>query len=358
MQLMRSDTVDWPKLAGRLFNIRAELDLSFLGMKFIETLFKGIPDATIDVRAVQLDLSMALWFSRKKPLGINDLPRDTLHVNVDAACLNTCLEDIDTATCFACIAMMETGSYNLRPEELQDVFAIGVADSLYIASALVQDPSRKTACPIKRFTGNIGRSGMAFMVSPKAPEIKPYDTIDQWYKYEHKEFDGTMEDCFEGTSLHLSFSEAFQPINIGFSGGQDVEAYFLETLVSVYERETWIAELDILRALKCLPADLEQRLLARNLKPCKCEPVSARGPKIISIDNFAEIIVSPRKAGIIRASGNWQARLAAVAICRAKGYKVILKPENMCWGCFSPANIDGSTVEYNISASRAVVMII
>lgn len=75
MQFMRSDTVDWPKLAGRLFNIRAELDLSFLGMKFIETLFKGIPDATIDVRAVQLDLSMALWFSRKKPLGINDLPR-------------------------------------------------------------------------------------------------------------------------------------------------------------------------------------------------------------------------------------------------------------------------------------------
>ncbi|KAI1088930.1 hypothetical protein F5B19DRAFT_485614 [Rostrohypoxylon terebratum] len=327
---------------------------------FIELLFRSMPDATVDVRAVQLDLSTALWCKPKIPSFNLDLPRmfGIQPFGADAASSNSGIENIDTATCFACIAMMETGSYNLSPDELQGVFAIGVADSLYIASTLVQDPSSKPISPIKRFTGNIGKSGMAFMVPPEAPEIKSYNTIDQWYQYEHKEFDGTMEDCFEGTSLHLSFSEASQAINVGFSGGQDVEAYFLETLVSVHERGTWIAELDILKAFKSCPDILRRRLKGDLVTACACDTASARGPRIISIDNFAEMLMPPMKAGIVRARGNWQARLAAVSICLAKGYIVVLKPEEMCWSCFSKANFRGHTVESSIQSSEVVMMII
>ncbi|KAI2462747.1 hypothetical protein F4781DRAFT_426920 [Annulohypoxylon bovei var. microspora] len=331
--------------------------MALLGMSFIESLYGSTGGATVDVRVVQFNLSNALWLhsaikqhssiSRSILLGTK-IPR----LNIDK---------IDTAICFACIAMMETGSYNLDPQELQNVFAIGAADSLYIASTLIQDPTSKTAPPVKRFIGNVGRAGMAFMVPPKDPEIKSYDTIDEWYQYEHKIFDGTMEDCFGGTSLHLSFSEACQAVNIGFSGGRDIEAYFLETLVSVHDRDTWIAELDILGALKSPPDCLVRSYLGSS--PCSCDPASARGTRITSIDNFAEMIIPPTKAGIIRANRNWQARLAAQSICLAKGYKVILKPEETCWGCFSknPYTKDGYinvTIASFVEKSEKVVVII
>ncbi|KAI1408068.1 hypothetical protein F5Y13DRAFT_205057 [Hypoxylon sp. FL1857] len=355
-QLFRPDTVDFSKYAKALaVRLTAKHHTILLCMTFIESLYRDSPGATVDVRAVQFDFHKALWLSSAvrqllvtKAVMIDDVDlRAVPRLNVHG---------INTATCFACIAMMETGTYNLNPDELQNVFAIGAADSLYIASALVQDPTTKAPCPVKRFIGNIGRAGMAFMVPPKDPEIRSYDKIDEWYQYDHKEFDGTMEDCFEGTSLHLSFSEASQAVNVDFSGGRDVEAYFLETLISVHDRETWIAELDILGALRSPKERLVQELLGS--KPCSCGPDSARGTKIISIDNFAEMIVPPRQAGIIRANGNWQARLAAASICIAKGYRVILKPEGTCWGCLSKASLDDTTVASIVEGTNGVVVIL
>ncbi|XDG08020.1 hypothetical protein ABKA04_007635 [Annulohypoxylon sp. FPYF3050] len=358
MQLFCSSELDWFKLFDKSLKSGAAYDASLLGMLFIENLYRGIADATVDVRAAQIDLSSALWC-------ISALARHHETTTCKIAytklydyrpCPKFSIGEIDTAICFACIAMMETGSYNLSPDELRNVFAIGVADSLYIASALVQDPINRPSSPIKRFTGNIGRAGMAFMVPPKTPEIKSYDAVDEWYQYEHKEFDGTMEDCFGGTSLHLSFSEASQAINIGFSGGRDIEAYFLETLVSVHDRGTWIAELDILKTLRSPPDYFVREYLGSN--PCTCDPDSARGLRIVSIDNFAEMIIPPMKAGIVRASGNWQARLAAASICLAKGYKVVLKSEETCWGCLVKATHGNCMVGYLIQTSKEVVIIL
>ncbi|KAI0835413.1 hypothetical protein F5Y06DRAFT_306197 [Hypoxylon sp. FL0890] len=331
----------------------AKHNTTLLGMTFIESLYRNCPGATVDVRAVQFNFYQALWLKSaiKQLISTKDVLVDDDHVISKLS-----VQGMNTATCFACIAMMETGNYNLNPDELQNVFAIGAADSLYIASALVEDPTSKITCPVKRFIGNIGRAGMAFMVPPKDPEIKSYDTIDEWYLYDHKEFDGAMDDCFEGTSLHLSFSEASQAVNVDFSGGRDVEAYFLETLISVHDRETWIAELDILGALRSSQDRLVRGLLGS--KSCSCRPDSARGTKIISIDNFAEMIVPPRQAGIIRANGNWQARLAAMSICIAKGYKVILKPEGTCWGCLSKASLGNIMVASIVEGTDDVVVIL
>ncbi|OTA61404.1 hypothetical protein K449DRAFT_331151 [Hypoxylon sp. EC38] len=327
--------------------------MTLLGMTFIESLYRDSPDATVDVRAVQFDFHKALWLDSAIKQSIT---RKTVFVNDNHAIPGLSVHGVNTATCFSCIAMMETGSYNLNPDELKNVFAIGAADSLYIASALIQDPVSESPCPVKRFIGNIGRAGMAFMVPPKDPEIRSYDKIDEWYQYDHQEFDGTMEDCFKGTSLHISFSEAFQAINVDFSGGRDVEAYFLETLISVHDREVWIAELDVLGALRSREDRLVRGFLGS--KSCSCQPDSARGTKIISIDNFAEMIVPPRQAGIIRANGNWQARLAAVPICIAKGYRVILKPEGTCWGCLSKVSLDNTTTVASILEDSDKVVVI
>lgn len=192
------------------------------------------------------------------------------------------------------------------------------------------------------------------MVPPKDPEIKSYDQIDEWYQYSHKEFDGNLDNCFVGTSLHLSFSEASQAVNVEFSGGRDVEAYFLETLISVYDRDTWIAELDILRALRC------DRLMTKFLacKKCDCNRTLSGETGLISIDNFAEMIVPPSRPGIVRARGNWQARLAAASLCVAKGYQIILKPEQTCWACLSKTSVDNISVQSVIGRHDRVVMIL
>jgi hypothetical protein len=308
-------------------------DTSLLAMTLVEDIYRDMGDATIDVRAVQMDFTQAKWVSsaimqakgtssagHTVSLEDDDRPPPYLHTG-----------NIDTATCFACIAMMETGSYNLYPNELRSVIGLCASDSLYIVSCLLQDPAdRLSRPPILRFTGNIGRAGMAFMVPPLDPEIRRYDLIDEWYQYDHKPFTGVMEDCFQGTSLHISFSEASQAVNVNFSGGPDVEAYFLETLISVYSRAEWIAELDILGSVTNpnLTCDAHQS------EACSRKGHSTpEATTVISIDNFAELLVPPQQPGIIRAEGNWQARLAATALCLTKGYKVVIKAPNACLSC-------------------------
>ncbi|RWA14935.1 hypothetical protein EKO27_g222 [Xylaria grammica] len=332
MSLFQPESVDFSKCALGI----SITDNTLLAMTLIESLYRGMDNATIDVRAVQVNFAEAKWV-RSAITQAGSKARGKNTVSLQAAgnrvpYLHT--DGVDTATCFACIAMMETGSYNLDAHELRNVFGLCASDSLYIASCLLRDPAdRLKGPPVQRFTGNIGRAGMAFMVPPNEPEIRRYDLIDEWYQYDHNAFTGIMEDCFEGTSLHLSFSEASQAVNVNFSGGRDVEAYFLETLISVYNRKEWIAELDILGLVTS--KNLKSSDDLPRGKTCNCKDHSARGGPtvIIAIDNFAEMLVPPNQPGIIRAEGNWQARLAATALCLAKGYRVVIKAPNTCLAC-------------------------
>lgn len=338
MRLFTPGSVSLEKCAQEM-RLEADHNKALLGMTFIRDLYQDMEGATVDVRAIKADFRKALWVktaletqgyagARSKDTGNVDMPdADKKDRMVPALAAR----EHGTSTCFACIAMMETGSYNLNPAELQSVFALCSAESLYIATALLKDPAASGSdgdlCLVRRYTGSIGRAGMAFLVPPKQPEIRSYDHVDEWHRCDHNQFDGVMEDHFTSTSLHLSFSQASQAVNIEFSGGRDVEAYFLETLISVYDKEAWIAELDVLEAMK------SQGLVRRFLQadPCTC---SATGEySLIAVDSYAEMLIPPKKWGVIRAEGNWQARLAAASICLAAGYKVVLKPKDTCWIC-------------------------
>lgn len=335
IRVFRPGSISWEKCAQKM-SFEADHNKALLGMTFIRNLYQDMEGATVDVRAIKADFQNALWVTtalesqrdavkRGKTIRVSHADKGGLVVPALAA------RDFGPSTCFACIAMMETGSYNLNPAELQSVFALCSAESLYIATALLQDPAASGSdgdlCVVRRYTGSIGRAGMAFLVPPKEPEIRSYDHVDEWYLCDHKQFDGVMEDNFTSTSLHLSFSQASQAINIEFSGGRDVEAYFLETLISVYDKEAWVAELDVLKAMKS--QGLVREFLHSN--PCAC---SATGDySLIAIDSYAEMLIPPRDWGVIRAEGNWQARLAAASICLAAGYKVVLKPKHTCCIC-------------------------
>ncbi|OJJ45239.1 hypothetical protein ASPZODRAFT_557669 [Penicilliopsis zonata CBS 506.65] len=289
----------------------------------IADIYSGLNGATLDVQVLKCDLSQTRWLnsvlswlrrannwakplSRKGPLPMNH------------------------ALSFACIVMMETGRYDLDPAQLKSVMALSAADSVYVVDCLLSDPAAQdNGFRIRRLTGNIGRPGLAFLVPPVEPMTKKYDALDEWQHLDNAQFDGRLEDNFAATSLQLRFTEATFPIDVGFSGGRDVEAYFLEMLVSVYDSGQWVADLDVVKAFSSL------RLYP--LLPCShsSTPGVVGKPQnpCTSIDTYAELLCSEESTSIVRARGNWQARLAATVLCIMRGYHVLVLPEAICWNC-------------------------
>ncbi|KAK4145045.1 uncharacterized protein C8A04DRAFT_36175 [Dichotomopilus funicola] len=356
MGLFKPGRIDFALLAKMHLRLDFETNASLLGMTFIDSLYRQLGDATVDIRAAKVDLNNARWVKRAFE---GSSARTRQHYLAPSG--------HTIATTFACIAMMETGSFNFDPWELVAVFALCSADSMYIASALLRDPSQVDGgrAGIQRVTGNIGRAGMALMIPPPDPDVRNYG-VDDWYLYPHQVFDGVLDDSFGGTSLQLSFTEWKQEVNVGTTGGKDIEAYFLETLISVYDKAKWVADLDVLSAFR--REKLVIRLPQLAFPPCSPEHGPPRGtalgnisqlPRLISVGNFAEIIVAPSAPGIVTARGNWQARLAAACISTAKGYRVILTPHGCCWSCWAAQYADARRIDlYNIIQSSGNVMIL
>ncbi|KAI7973311.1 hypothetical protein EIK77_000659 [Talaromyces pinophilus] len=301
----------------------SNLDLVILrGISTIMALYESSQSATVDVRSVKLDLLDAKWLLYADV----ENHHETSTGRSEGIGQRFGPIQLDYAASFACIAMMETGRFNLDPGTLEGVTALSSGDSLYVPSSLLHDPvDNSHRFRIQHLTGNIGRAGIAFLLPPKNPMIKVYDALNDWQLVDYADFDGRLQNNFASTSLQLSFTEATFPLNVGFSGGVDIEAYFLETLVSVYDSGRWVADLDVLKAL-------ESTSVIR-VSSCPDVRMDTSIPKLTSVDRFAEMLCEYGGIGIVRAWGNWQARLAATAICFAKGYHVVIMNEKVCWRC-------------------------
>ncbi|KAL2130148.1 hypothetical protein VTI74DRAFT_6837 [Chaetomium olivicolor] len=355
MNLFQPDRINFDLLATRHLALDFKTNASLLGMTFIDALYKQLGDATVDVRAAKVNLNKAHWvksaFEHYKTShsrqGQDRKEAGSRHFVSDEIVVYLAPSGADMATTFACIAMLETGSFNFHPSELSPVFALCSADSMYVASVLLRDPAQRgdQEVGITRVTGNIGRAGMALMIPPPNPAVRNYE-VDEWYLYQHQAFDGVLDDSFGGTSLQLSFTEWKQEVNVGTTGGKDVEAYFLETLISVYDKDKWTADLDVLSTFR------SERLLTTFLSLQTCACSTAYGAQT------SAAIVAHSGPGIVTARGNWQARLAAAAICIARGYRVILTPDGYCWSCLSRASINGESVSSIIKTSRNMLVMI
>lgn len=78
---------------------------------------------------------------------------------------------------------------------------------MYVVEALLRDPwIIANQGQIRRLTGDIGRAGLTLMVPPAHPRVRKFDP-ESWQLVNLREFDGKIVDCFQDTSLHLSFSE-------------------------------------------------------------------------------------------------------------------------------------------------------
>ena len=224
-------------------------------------------------------------------------------------------QDLSLAETFACIAMFESGTYDLDPSALEHVFAVSSSNSLFVAAPLLNDPSqRDNDNVIFRVVGNIGRAGIAMLIAPQDTRIRKLES-DTWELISHAPFDGKIEDSFRNTSLHLY-------------GGQDIEACFLESLISVYDRDKWVADLDVLKMLR-------RGLYQRHTYTKVCEHRHDQKPNfdLISIDNWEELLDREAVLTVVRAYRNPMARLATAAISVRQGRPTIILPDDFCFAC-------------------------
>lgn len=109
---------------------------------------------------------------------------------------------------------------------------------------------------------------------------------------------------------------------------RDTEVFFLETIISVHYKGEWIADLDILPIFR--------NPLFRPVKHTCCNHETShcgRDFGLTMVDSWEEFIDRPDGDAVVRAHGNWLARLAATSVCVSKGQLTIIFDKKLCWQC-------------------------
>jgi len=239
---------------------------------------------------------------------------------------------------FCCIAMLDSGHYDLSPTDFEDVMAISVRNTIYVSKTLLGDPfEASNQHKIALVIGNVGQSGMVLMVAPQAPRVRPPD-LNHWREVTYAIFTGKLDDCFKATSLHLSFTEFILPLTSSKKrrGAIDNDLKLVETLISAHDRGKWIGDIDVLAIYK---ENSQQLQRFEPFKTCKHNKSSSYPHRLTSLDNWEEILDAPEdfgqeNAGIVRASNNCLARIATACISVQLGHKTVVLPSEVtCWHC-------------------------
>ena len=221
---------------------------------------------------------------------------------------------------FSCLAYLQTGEFDVDPQNFKDAMAIAYEDSMYVAEKLLADPCDAIHNnSIRRIVGNIGKSGLAILVPRRCIQYKttcrtctndetaaePIIRKDELKLVDYCPFDGHFIDSFASTSLHLRLTGSETPVSTTSLGEIQPESMMLETLIQVYDRGNWVADIDILGALRSVP------------------PVFVRWPSLfldfenrqqyeslVTMDSWDELLDTPPDNAIVRTSGNYLARIA------------------------------------------------
>lgn len=104
-----------------------------------------------------------------------------------------------------------------------------------------------------------------------------------------KDFDGTSFDSFDGTSLHLSFTNYHVPVFLSDSSGlQDSQVSVLEAVISVQDSGSWVGDVAIPDAVT------SPHVLHWEQNTCAHEPgKSLRTSEITSVGSWDDILDCP-----------------------------------------------------------------
>jgi len=303
---------------------------SLMAFASAATLFDQLANATISLGVISQPLYKALW-----------VPNISSHYRATSGPKFPGYQNyvLSREQIFACIAMFDNGDVNIDPNRLRKVMALSSGNSIYVVKQLLCDPSTTHAeCEIKRVVGNIGRAGIGMLYPPDEPRISKPDN-EGWQLVNHNRYNGEKEDNFGATSMHLMFTGYEE--SIGSHGLHDAQVTLLESVVAVRDGGEWRADLDVLRAL-------ESEKLKRYRKRASCDHHNtvrcqdgAGVIKLTSIDNWHELLELDGKAGVVRANGNWIARLATTVMALQKGHEVVVIENEPCWHCMRAASLFG-----------------
>ncbi|KAL4901066.1 hypothetical protein BDW74DRAFT_187916 [Aspergillus multicolor] len=238
---------------------------------------------------------------------------------------------------FASILQFESGSLAVDVDEMDKVMAISSGNSLFIAQRILHDPippPTMAECAVAHAIGNVGKPGIALLVAPEQPEVREHD-VEKWHVINHNPFDGRSSGgSFEASSLHMSFTGWEGPLRVrGPSAFRGMEAYHLETRISMYDQAEWVADLNILKALDSSP---DVRSCGLREKKCGHDTsIAACGVEFVSIDCWEELLSPADRPMVLRSGSSWMARLTGVSIAFTKGFKCFLLPvhKDFCWTC-------------------------
>ncbi|RGP61385.1 hypothetical protein FLONG3_10541 [Fusarium longipes] len=304
-----------------------------VGMRVLEVvhkLYETLPGATISLRVIEQNLLKACWLpsSIRKTMELNlSSPMDG-HKMITSTPIEDHVKAMTRQDSFACVAMFESGHLNIDPSRLTEVIALCYENSIFVAEILLCDPSTDTTTlGLAHLVGNVGHAGLVFMVSPVEPRVRPAQHDPSLI--DHKNYDNGVVDKLRGTSLHLSFTTWKMPLDWDTTGEIDQEAFLLESVVSVQDNGTWIADIDVLGR--------ERESMDIVKFTCDClDPHFPADGDAVSLDTWEELLDSPPCVGIFRAKDNWAARLAAVSILIQQGKShvaIVVDGDRVCWRC-------------------------
>lgn len=298
------------------------LNESLIRLAYAASLYHHLPGATISLSVVKCPIWEVHWFTRL-------------------------LKELSAK--FACITFFETGTIDVQPEQLKPVMGLSSGNSIYVANSLLQDPIWPNSYGprgITRIVGNLDHPGVVMLAPPQAPLVRDIEP-SCWRIINHSLFTGKAENCFPETTLHLSFTKYEVPLSVPI-GAVDAEISMLETLVAAYDGKQWIADLDIIASLKCEDYFKRFRPPHCSHEDPKTRPVldnaavqiaKITGKQLVSIDSWEELLDPPEglgttNIGVLRACDNWDARVAATAVCVQQRLRTVVLPtESLCTIC-------------------------
>lgn len=291
---------------------------SLHAMALVYNVYHRLEGATISLKIMNQPILKASWipemvgdFALHPNDEVNATPRNPLFRPVDM------LEPFSRPKTLACIAYLESGGLDIDSEGLAETLAVCSENSIYVVGVVLADPfERIDPSDVRRIVGNSGRTGISMLVAPEKPRIRSLN--DTFNIVNHEEYDLKREDNFQGTSLHLSFTDWTLPLETHSTHTIDSDVSFVEAVISVRDRGEWVADLDI------LAIDFQELRRHSNNEYCFHEDglsIKTIDTPVISLDSWEELLDRPREGiGVFRANGNWAARLAALSILTQQGF--------------------------------------
>jgi hypothetical protein len=300
---------------------------SLQGLVTVWNLYQNLNNATVELKVASSPLCFHQWIPEEckvesLALGSNQWISQYKGPNRISPF------SMDQKQTFACIARFESGTFNFTPSAMSGVIAISSNNSLYVTRRLLQDPWQSSCTTVDRVIGNVGKSGMAFLVSPEIPR-PPRAVSDDYALVNHYPFSSKEEDCFQRTTLHMNLTGWELPIDVGSRGNRDIEAYYAEVAIGIYDHGKWVADVNIMNIFQHRLSIIVPHCSTRHERLVQKEDLS----RFVSIDSWEELLDNPLEIGVVRAHRNWQARLAAAALSLQQGHETRILPEKVCWDC-------------------------